>query len=238
MEFNEFKVFFQKELENNNLISDINYDNFYIYMKEILEWNQKINLTAIKDEKEFIIKHFVDSLTIADMISSENKVIDVGTGAGFPGIPLKIVYDDLNITLLDSVNKKIMVLDDIIQKLNLKNIETIHSRVEDIAHLKDYRENFDYATSRAVSNLTTLAEYLLPLVKVGGKVICMKGPNYEKEVEDSKNAIKLLGGKIEQIKSFYLDNELERNVIIISKIKSSPNKFPRSSGLPLKKPLL
>lgn len=238
MEFNEFKDFFKEKLNNNKIITDIDYDKFYRYMKEILEWNNKINLTAIKDEKEFVIKHFVDSLTIIDMIPADSNIIDVGTGAGFPGIPLKIVYDNLNITLLDSVNKKIMVLDDIINKLNLNNIETIHSRVEDIAHLDDYREKYDYATSRAVSNLTTLVEYLLPLVKIGGKVICMKGPNYEKEIEDSRNAIKILGGKVEQIKSIYLEDELERNIIIISKIKSSPNKYPRSSGLPLKKPLL
>ena len=131
-----------------------------------------------------------------------------------------------------------MVLNDVISKLNLSKIETIHGRVEDIAHKTNYRESFDVATSRAVSNLTTLSEYLLPLVKVGGKVICMKGPNYEEEVSNSKNAIKLLGGKIENVISFNIDGELERNIIIISKIARTPNKYPRNSGLPLKKPLV
>lgn len=237
MEFEEFKTFFEEELTKNKLSTDINYEYFYKYMKEILDWNEKINLTAIKDEKEFIIKHFVDSLTIRELVSPKDRVIDVGTGAGFPGIPLKIIYKDLEIALLDSVNKKIMVLDDIVQKLDLKNVETIHSRVEDIAHLELYRESFDVATSRAVSNLTTLSEYLLPLVKVGGRAICMKGPNYEEEVSSSKNAIKLLGGKIEKVISLNIDEELERNIIVIKKIKTTPNKYPRNSGLPLKKPL-
>lgn len=237
MNFEEFKSFFKEELEKNNLDTEIDYESFYTYMKEILEWNEKINLTAIKDEKEFIVKHFVDSLTISNMLKATDSVIDVGTGAGFPGIPLKITHKDLEICLLDSVNKKIMVLNDIIEKLSLNNVETIHSRVEDIAHMELYREQFDIATSRAVSNLTTLSEYLLPLVKVGGKVICMKGPNYEEEVSESKNAIKILGGKIEKVISLNIDGELERNIIIINKIKKTPSKYPRNSGLPLKKPL-
>jgi len=237
LSFEEFESFFKEELLKNNLNTEIDYESFYKYMKEILEWNEKINLTAIKDEKEFIVKHFVDSLTITSLVKDTDSVIDVGTGAGFPGIPLKITHKDLEICLLDSVNKKIMVLNDIIEKLFLNNIETIHSRVEDIAHMELYREEFDIATSRAVSNLTTLSEYLLPLVKVGGKVICMKGPNYEEEVNESKNAIKTLGGKIEKVISLNIDGELERNIIIIDKIKKTPGKFPRQAGLPLKKPL-
>ena len=237
MSFEEFKSFFKEELLKNNLNAEIDYESFYKYMKEILEWNDKINLTAIKDEKEFIVKHFVDSLTISSLVKDTDSVIDVGTGAGFPGIPLKITHKDLEICLLDSVNKKIMVLNDIIEKLSLNNVETIHSRVEDIAHMELYREQFDIATSRAVSNLTTLSEYLLPLVKVGGRVICMKGPNYEEEVNESKNAIKILGGKIEKVISLNIDEELERNIIIINKIKKTPGKYPRNSGLPLKKPL-
>ena len=237
MNFDEFKVFFQEELEKNNLNTNINFEYFYKYMKEILEWNEKINLTAIKDEKEFVVKHFIDSLTIVDFVSNTSKVIDVGTGAGFPGIPLKINYNDLEITLLDSVNKKIMVLDDIISKLNFNNVQTIHSRVEDIAHMELYREQYDIATSRAVSNLTTLVEYLLPLVRVGGKVICMKGPSYEQEIEESRNAINILGGKIDEVISFNIDDKLERNIIVIEKVKTTPKKYPRNSGLPLRKPL-
>ena len=237
MSFEEFEAFFKEELLKNNLNTEIDYESFYKYMKEILEWNEKINLTAIKDEKEFIVKHFVDSLTISSFVKDTDSVIDVGTGAGFPGIPLKITHKDLEICLLDSVNKKIMVLNDIIEKLSLNNIETIHSRVEDIAHMELYREEFNIATSRAVSNLTTLSEYLLPLVKVGGKVICMKGPNYEEEVNESKNAIKILGGKINKVISLNIDGELERNIIIIDKNKKTPGKYPRQAGLPLKKPL-
>ena len=158
-------------------------------MKELLEWNEKINLTAIKDEKEFVVKHFIDSLTIANLVSDNAKVIDIGTGAGFPGIPLKIVKDSIEITLVDSVNKKVMVLQDVINKLGLKNIDAIHTRAEDIAHKTEYRDCFDIATSRAVSNLTTLVEYLLPFVKVGGKVLCMKGPNCDVEIQDAKKAI-------------------------------------------------
>ena len=237
MNIDDFKIFFEEELSNNNLNKNINYDSFYKYMNFILEWNKKINLTAIKDEKEFIIKHFVDSLTISELINPNSKVIDVGTGAGFPGIPLKIVHDDLNLTLVDSVNKKINVLKDIIYKLNLKNVETIHTRVEDIAHKTEYREVYDYAVSRAVSNLTTLSEYLLPLVKIGGKAICMKGPNFELEIINSKKAIKLLGGEIESVISLCIDENIERNIIIINKISNSPYLYPRSSGLPLKKPI-
>ena len=237
MSFEEFKSFFKDELVKNHIDSNIDYESFYKYMKEILEWNEKINLTAIKDEKEFVIKHFVDSLTISSLIPDNINIIDVGTGAGFPGIPLKIVKKELNIGLLDSVNKKLMVIDDISKKLGLNNIETIHGRVEDIAHFEGYREAYDIATSRAVSNLTTLSEYLLPLVKVGGKVICMKGPNYEEEITLAKNAIKLLGGKIIEVTNLKIDDELERNIIIIKKIAKTPKKYPRISGLPLKKPL-
>ncbi len=237
MNIDDFKTFFEEELSNNNFNKNINYDSFHKYMNYILEWNKKINLTAIKDEKEFIIKHFVDSLTISELINPNSKVIDVGTGAGFPGIPLKIVHDNLNLTLVDSVNKKINVLKDIIYKLNLENVEAIHTRVEDIAHKKEYREVYDYAVSRAVSNLTTLSEYLLPLVKIGGKAICMKGPNFESEIINSKKAIKLLGGEIESVISLCIDENIERNIIIINKISNSPVLYPRSNGLPLKKPL-
>ena len=237
MNFDEFKCFFMEELNKNNIDTPIDHESFYTYMKEILNWNEKINLTAIKDEKEFIVKHFVDSLTISSLVKDNAKVIDVGTGAGFPGIPLKITHKNIEISLLDSVNKKIMVLDDVIQKLGLENVETIHSRVEEIAHFELYRECYDIATSRAVSNLITLVEYLLPLVKVGGKVICMKGPNYEEEVASSKNAISILGGKIEKVISLNIDGEMERHIIVINKIKSTPKKYPRNMGLPLKKPL-
>ena len=204
-------------------------------MKLLLEWNEKINLTAIKDENEFIVKHFVDSLTINKYINKNNKIIDVGTGAGFPGLPIKLFHEELFVTLLDSVRKKINVLNDIIQKLDLKDIEAIHSRAEDFA--KDNREIYDVAVSRAVANMSTLVEYLIPFVKINGIIICMKGPNFEEELELAKNAIKILGGKVEKIEKFNINGELERNIIIIKKVKETPKQYPRGSAKPLKEPI-
>lgn len=238
MELEEFKSFFEDKLKGNNLNINIEYDKFYIYMKELLEWNEKINLTSIKDEKEFIVKHFIDSLTVAELFKGKKRIIDIGTGAGFPGIPLKLYNNELNVTLVDSVNKKVMVLKDIINKLNLDNIEAIHTRAEDLAQENNYREGFDIATSRAVSNLTTLVEYLLPFVKVGGCVVALKGPNYDVEVNDARKAIELLGGKVEKVISMNLDDEMERNIVIIKKVKETSKKYPRGQGLPLKKPLV
>lgn len=237
MEFEEFKSYFKEELDKNNINIEVDFEKFYKYMKELLDWNEKINLTAIKDEKEFVVKHFVDSLTIAKLVPDNAKAIDIGTGAGFPGIPLKIVKDSIEITLVDSVNKKVMVLQDVINKLGLENIDAIHTRAEDIAHKTEYRESFDIATSRAVSNLTTLVEYLLPFVKVGGKVLCMKGPNCDVEIQDAKKAISTFGGKIVDKVSLNIDGELERHIVVIEKIANTPKKYPRGQGLPLKKPL-
>lgn len=237
MEFEEFKSYFKEELDKNNINIEVNFEKFYNYMKELLDWNEKINLTAIKDEKEFVVKHFIDSLTIANLVPDNAKVIDIGTGAGFPGIPLKIVKDSIEITLVDSVNKKVMVLQDVINKLGLENIDAIHTRAEDIAHKTEYRESFDIATSRAVSNLTTLVEYLLPFVKVGGKVLCMKGPNCDIEIQDAKKAISTFGGKIVDKVSLNIDGELERHIVVIEKVANTPKKYPRGQGLPLKKPL-
>ena len=172
---------------------------FFNYMNLLLEWNEKINLTAITEEKEVIVKHFVDSLTISKYIPEGASLIDVGTGAGFPGIPLKIIRDDLKITLLDSLQKRINFLDVVIKELKLKNIETIHARVEEFGKNSKYRESFEVATSRAVANLSTLTEYLLPLVKVGGIAVCMKGSSIEEELETSKKAINVLGGKVSNV---------------------------------------
>lgn len=237
MDYLEFEKVFKEECEKNN-IKEENIEVFYNYMKSLLEWNEKINVTAIKDEKEFIVKHFVDSLTISELVDSNKRIIDIGTGAGFPGIPLKIHDDTLNITLVDSVNKKVTVLNSIIEELKLNNIEAIHTRAEDLANQSDYREGFDYAVSRAVANMTTLVEYLLPFVKVGGKVICMKGPNYNEELEASRKAIEILGGQIESVMQFNISSELERNVVIIKKIKTTPKKYPRGQGKPLRIPIV
>ena len=213
-------------------------NQFYEYMNLLLEWNEKINLTAITDPNEVILKHFIDSLTINKYIKENNTLADVGTGAGFPGIPLKILRPDLKITLVDSLNKRINFLNEVINKLNLVNIETVHSRIEDFGKDKKYRESFDFVTARAVANLAVLSEYLLPIAKVGGQCVCMKGSSVEEELSNGKNAIKVLGGKIKIIDEFVLpDSDMSRNVIIIDKIKNTPNKYPRKAGIPVKEPL-
>lgn len=239
MEFSEFKEKMIINVDKLGInLSEIQLKQFYNYMNLLIEWNKKINLTAITEPDEIILKHFVDSLTISKYISDGTKVVDVGTGAGFPGIPLKIVRQDVDITLLDSLQKRINFLEEVINELNLEKIKTVHSRVEDFGKNKEYREEFDIATSRAVANLSTLSEYLLPLVKVGGKVISMKGSLIQEELENSKNAIKILGGQIEKVDEFDLPNsDISRNIVLIDKIKNTPNRYPRKAGEPSKKPL-
>lgn len=213
-------------------------ENFNKYMDLLLEWNEKINLTAITDKDEIILKHFIDSLTIEKYIKDNDKVIDLGTGAGFPGIPLKIKNESIDITLVDSLNKRVNFLNEVIKELNLKNITAIHSRIEDLAHDKNYREKYDVVTSRAVANMSTLVEYMLPFAKIGGICICMKGPNVDEELENAKGAIKKLGGKIEKVESLTLpDSDIERNIVIIKKISQTDKKYPRKAGTPSKDPL-
>lgn len=225
-----------KEIGISLHVEQIN--RFYHYMRLLLEWNKKINLTAITEPEEIILKHFVDSMTIASYIEKNTKLIDVGTGAGFPGIPLKIIREDIEITLLDSLNKRVNFLKEVIEQLGLNQIKAIHSRVEEIGKDNNYRETFDYATSRAVANLSTLAEYLIPLVKTQGCCISMKGPNIEEEVQQSKKAISILGGKIEKIEKIQLPtSDMDRNIIVIRKIKQTPSKYPRKSGMPAKEPI-
>lgn len=239
MRFDDFKEKMIINVDKLGItLSEIQLKQFYNYMNLLIEWNKKINLTAITEPDEIILKHFVDSLTISKYIPDGTKLVDVGTGAGFPGIPLKIYRQDIEITLLDSLQKRINFLDEVIRELNLEKIETLHSRAEDFGKDKKYREKFDIATSRAVANLATLSEYLLPLVKIGGKVISMKGSLIEEELENSKNAIKILGGKIERVDEFDLPNsDISRNIVLIDKIKETPNKYPRKAGEPSKKPL-
>lgn len=239
MEIEEFsKLISSYGKEISIEFSNIQIERFYKYMNLLIEWNEKINLTAITEPKEIIIKHFIDSLTVLKDIKGKNTLVDVGTGAGFPGIPLKIMDEEIKITLLDSLNKRINFLNEVINQLDLKNIETIHSRVEDAGKNKKYRERFDIATARAVANLVTLSEYMLPLVKVGGKSICMKGSEVSEELQNSKKAISILGGEIENIDNFQLPkSDMMRNIVIIKKVKNTPNKYPRKPGTPSKEPI-
>ena len=230
--------FVQRLKDFNIKINDEQIKRFMNYMNLLLEWNEKINLTAITQPEEVKLKHFVDSLTVLKYINDDDKVIDIGTGAGFPGIPLKIMNENTKITLLDSLNKRINFLNIVIETLNLRNIQAIHGRAEEIARNKLYREKYDVAVSRAVANLSTLTEYMLPFVKVGGKCICMKGANVNEELERAQNAIKELGGEIKRVDNFYLsDNDNERNIIVIKKIKETNPKYPRKAGMPSKEPL-
>ena len=234
--FRELMCSYGKQIDIE--FNDKQLKQFYEYMNLLLEWNSKINLTAIIEPEEIILKHFIDSLTINKYIENNKTVVDVGTGAGFPGIPLKIYRSDLNVTLVDSLNKRINFLNEVISKLDLKKINTVHSRVEDFGKNKEYREKYDYVTARAVANLTTLSEYLIPISKVNGKCICMKGNDIEEEILGSKKAINLLGGEIDKIDYFELPNsDISRNIVIIKKIKNTPNKYPRKAGLPSKEPL-
>ncbi len=239
MEFEEFKREFEKYLAKMNIsLLKEQYGQFYAYMELLIEWNEKMNLTAITEPKEIILKHFVDSLTIAKYVEEGKSIIDMGTGAGFPGIPLKIYRKDVKVVLADSLNKRIKFLDEVIDKLKLENVETIHCRAEELGKNKQYREKFDYATSRAVANLSTLSEYLMPFVKLNGKCIFMKTIEVEEELEKAKKAIKTLGGKIEKIDKFEIpESDLGRSIIIVKKEKITPSKFPRKPGTPAKEPL-
>ena len=208
-------------------------------MELLLEWNEKINLTAIVEPGQVITKHFLDSLTILNYIGTkQQKIIDVGTGAGFPGIPIKIMDDLSEITLIDSLNKRINFLQEVINKNNLKNIRAIHGRAEDFGQDKLYREKYDVCVARAVAPMNILVEYLLPFARVNGICICMKGANIEEELEEAKKAINLLGGKIEKVESFGLSgSEDRRNIIIIRKISKTPKQYPRKAGTAKKYPI-
>lgn len=214
-------------------------EKFYEYMNLLIEWNNKINLTAITKPEEIIKKHFVDSAVISQYINNKDTIIDVGTGAGFPGIPLKILKNDIKITLLDSLNKRLVFLNEVISKLELKNVKIQHSRAEEAGSNKEYREKYDVAVSRAVAPLNILVEYLLPLIKIGGKAICMKGNSIEEEVQTARKAISTLGGKVEKIESFVLPNtDINRSIVIIEKIKNTSSKYPRKAGIPSKNPIM
>ena len=218
--------------------TDEQIEKFIRYYDLIIEWNEKINLTAITEYKDVMIKHFLDSVSIIKAVdmSSVNSLIDIGTGAGFPGIPIKIMFPDIKITLLDSLKKRLNVLDLIIDELNLKDIYTIHGRAEDIARDPKHREKYDLCVSRAVANLSTLSELCIPYVKPNGKFVSYKSEKADEELEKAKNAIRLLGGKVISAVSFELEDNI-RTLIVIDKTESTNKKYPRKAGTPGKEPL-
>ena len=231
---------FEEILKEYNI--DINpeqINQFEIYKKLLLEWNEKINITRITEGQEIYIKHFLDSLTLINtgLIKEGKSLIDIGTGGGFPGLPLKIMYPGLKISLIDSLNKRIIFLQEVIKELNLKNIEAVHGRAEEYGRKEDYREKFDIVTNRALANMSSLAEYSLPFVKKSGYFIAMKGSEYKEEVKEAKNAIDILGGKIVDIKEIKLPGEILHSLIIVEKIRETPKKYPRAGGKPRTQPL-
>ena len=237
--FEEFKIKLVEKLSKINIeITEEQIEQFYNYMNLLIEWNEKINLTAIIEPGDIVLKHFVDSLTVAKKIPDDSIVADIGTGAGFPGLPIKILNPDTEVFLIDSLNKRIKFLDEVIEKNDLKKIKAIHARAEEIGHNKEYRGTCDIVVSRAVARLNVLLEYMMPLVKLGGKCICLKGPNVEEEIKEAKNAIEILGGKIEKIESITLpDSDNKRTIIVIKSVKQLPNKYPRKAGTPTVSPL-
>lgn len=232
---------FDNELEKMNIrLTGDQKRQFDLYYELLIEWNRVMNLTGITDYDEVNLKHFTDSLTISRIIDTEqiNTLIDVGTGAGFPGIPIKIAFPHIKVYLLDSLNKRIKFLNEVIKKLGLKNIYAFHGRAEDFAKDRQYREKFDVCVSRAVANLSTLSEYCIPFVKTGGYFVSYKGGDSDEEVVRSENAITLLGGEIENTDRFFLpDTDMGRTLIKIRKRKSTPNRYPRKAGIPSKEPL-
>lgn len=210
------------------------------YYDLLTEWNQVMNLTAITDFEEVMQKHFVDSLAAVKCMEIEKTktLLDVGTGAGFPGLPLKMIYPQLKVVLLDSLNKRIRFLDEVVDKLGLTDVETIHGRAEDFGKRAEYRETFDVVVSRAVSNLASLSEYCIPFVKKGGYFISYKSGNVEEEAEQARKAVYVLGGKQKMIEKFSLpESDMERSLVVIEKIAGTPKKYPRKAGTAVKDPI-
>lgn len=230
---------FKRELEKLEIsISEEQLEQFISYYEMLIEKNKVMNLTAITDFDEVIEKHFIDSLNLFRFtdLKADKTIIDMGTGAGFPGIPLKIAFPNLKITLADSLNKRILFLNDVISELGLTDIDTVHGRAEDLAKDKIYRENYDICVSRAVANLSTLSEYCLPFVKIGGQFISYKSGDCDDEITNAKSAIFLLGGRLNQIQKFEM-NDNSRSFVIIDKVNGTSKQYPRKAGLPSKKPL-
>ena len=221
-------------------INSVQKEQFQKFYQLLIEWNKVMNLTGITEYSEVVEKHFLDSLSIINIldINIVDTVIDIGTGAGFPGIPLKIAFPHLKITLLDSLNKRIKFLNTVIQELKLENIYTIHGRAEDFAHQKAYRECYDLCVSRAVANLSTLSEYCLPYIQVGGMFISYKSGDIDVEMKESENAVHILGGQVDKVLKFKLPGtDIHRSFVKIDKVKNTGKKYPRKAGLPAKEPI-
>lgn len=215
-------------------------EKFEEYSKMMLSYNEVMNLTAITEPDEIKEKHFLDSVTLvlSDKLTEGCSMIDIGAGAGFPSIPVKIVRDDINLTMLDSLNKRINFLNDVVDKLGLNNAKAVHYRAEDAGKDKKLREKFDIATARAVADLAVLAEYALPFVKVGGYFVALKGNSPDEELENAKKAIKEMGGKTQEVKEIILPSGIKHSLIIIKKLEQTPSKYPRKAGKPSKEPIL
>ncbi len=231
---NEARELFNVHLTARQVMALINYE------KELVEWNQKFNLTAIRDVESIRTKHFLDSYScvLAWKGVPPLRLVDIGTGAGFPGIPLKIIYPAMHVTLVESVGKKAMFCQHVISKLGLENVEVIQTRAETLGQDSDHRESYDYAVARAVANLNILSEYLLPLVKVGGIMLAQKGESGPAEAQSAEKAMKLLGGKLKQLIPVHLPGVADdRYLVLVDKIAATPPKYPRKAGIPMKTPL-
>lgn len=230
-----------KGMENLNIFpTEKQIEQLNDYYNILIEWNKVMNLTAITEYKEVIVKHFLDSLVLGKVydVTEDKNVIDMGTGAGFPGIPLKIMFPNLNITLMDSLNKRIKFLDEVILKLGLNGITAIHARAEELGRNEEYRESFDLCVSRAVARLASLSEFCIPFVKKGGFFIPYKAGNISEELIEAKNAIKTLGCEVVKEESFVLPfSDVERTLIVIKKTKQTPKTYPRAGGKPLNTPI-
>ncbi|SCY62811.1 16S rRNA (guanine(527)-N(7))-methyltransferase RsmG [Alkaliphilus peptidifermentans] len=220
-------------------INDQQVQKLIKYKDILIDWNKKMNLTSIEEEKDVAIKHFLDSISCLKVKNvTKGKLIDVGTGAGFPGIPIKVMRSDIRLTLLDALNKRLDFLKEVCDQLDLKEVEFVHGRAEDYGQLEGHREQYDYAAARAVAPLNVLVEYCLPFVKVGGFFICQKGPQLKEELKEAKKAIDLLGGKPVEEQVVKLPfSDIEHRIVIIEKVKHTPTKYPRKAGKPSKNPI-
>lgn len=234
---------FAKELAKYGFeLSDKQKSQFATYYNKLIEFNKKVNLTRITDEDEVYLKHFFDSITplleFPDLFKGEKTLCDVGAGAGFPSLPIKILCPSLRITIVDSLGKRLKFLDELVNDLGLNEVTLVHSRAEDAGQNKDLREKFDLVTGRAVARMSVLSEYCLPLTKVNGDLVALKGPKAQDELAEAKHAIEVLGGEVEDVKELTLPGtDDERTLIIVKKVKSTPKKYPRQAGTPNKKPL-